>query len=410
MSTAPERTPIIADPERPRTLHGILAIVALCLVAVMMRPAISAVGPLIDRMSADTGIPLALLGAVSTIVLITWAVVSPFAHGFGRRLGLGGAVIAALGLLAVGLVVRSLPGSSLWLWVGTGLIGVALAIGNVLMPAVIKRDFPLRVPLMMGVYSALLGGAGAVASGLAVPLAELSGGDIGTGWRMSLLLTGGAILPFALVTWWLASRRAARTPAPAGRAPRIGIWRDPVAWLVAGYMGVQSTSFYVLVTWLASVSISTGRSAAIAGVDVMVYQVFSLVGALAVALVMRGRGERITPALLPALGIAGVIGLMIWPGAIGFWVVPLGLFSGTSLGVSLTLIAQRARDHSTSSALSGMSQSVGYAIAAIGPVLFGAVHAATGSWTLPLIILLVVMTLQAVVGVFAARPRFVLER
>lgn len=375
----------------------------------MMRPAISAVGPLIDRMSADTGIPLALLGAVSTIVLITWAVVSPFAHGFGRRLGLGGAVLAALGLLAVGLVVRSLPGSSVWLWVGTGLIGVALAIGNVLMPAVIKRDFPLRVPLMMGVYSALLGGAGAVASGLAVPLAELSGGDIGAGWRVSLLITGGAVLPFALITWWLASRRSVRTPAPAGRAPRIGIWRDPVAWVVAGYMGVQSTSFYVLVTWLASVSISTGRSAAIAGIDVMVYQVFSLVGALAVALVMRGRGERITPALLPALGIAGVIGLMIWPGAIGFWVVPLGLFSGTSLGVSLTLIAQRARDHSTSSALSGMSQSVGYAIAAIGPVLFGAVHAATGSWTLPLIILLVAMTLQATVGVFAARPRFVLD-
>lgn len=376
----------------------------------MMRPAISAVGPLIDRMSADTGIPLALLGALSTIVLITWTVVSPFAHGIGRRLGLGGAVLAALGLLAVGLVVRSLPGSSVWLWVGTGLIGVALAIANVLMPAVIKRDFPLRVPLMMGVYSALLGGAGAVASGLAVPLAELSGGDVGAGWRMSLLLTGGAVLPFALLAWWLASRRSARAPAPAGRAPHTGIWRDPVAWLVAGYMGVQSTSFYVLVTWLASVSISTGRSAAIAGVDVMVYQLFSLVGALAVSLVMRGRGERLTPALLPALGAAGVIGLMIWPDAIGVWVVPLGLFSGASLGVSLTLMAQRARDHTASSALSGMSQSVGYAIAAIGPVLFGAVHAATGSWTVPLTILLVAMAAQAAIGVFAARGRFVLER
>lgn len=391
-------------------LHSILAIVALCLVAVMMRPAISAVGPLIDRMSADTGIPLALLGALSTIVLITWAVVSPFAHGIGRRLGLGGAVLAALGLLAVGLIVRSLPGSSAWLWIGTGLIGVALAIGNVLMPAVIKRDFPLRVPLMMGVYSALLGGAGAVASGLAVPLAELSGGDVWAGWRMSLLVTGGAVLPFALITWWLSSRRGVRAVPSTGRTPRTGIWRDPVAWLVAGYMGVQSTSFYVLVTWLASVSTATGRSAAIAGVDVMVYQVFSLVGALALPLVMRGRGERIAPALLPALGISGIAGLMIWPGAIGFWVVPLGLFSGASLGISLTLMAQRARDHSTSSALSGMSQSVGYAIAAIGPVLFGAVHAATGSWTVPLTILLVTMTLQAVIGVFAARDRFVLER
>src|SRR5690606_29887303 len=126
--------------------HVVLAIIALCLVATLMRPAVSAVGPLIDRISGDTGIPLALLGSLSTVVLITWAIVSPFAHGFGRRLGLGGAVLAAMGLLAVGAIVRSLPGSTAWLWIGTALIGVALAIGNVLLPAVIKRDFPLRVP------------------------------------------------------------------------------------------------------------------------------------------------------------------------------------------------------------------------------------------------------------------------
>ncbi|WP_235201288.1 hypothetical protein [Microbacterium sp. CH12i] len=114
-------------------LPAIAGVIALSLVAVVMRPAITAVGPLIDRMAADTGIPLALLGALSTIVLITWAIVSPFAHGVGRRLGLGGAVLAALGLLAVGVMVRSLPGSTAWLWIGTALIGIALAIANVLM-------------------------------------------------------------------------------------------------------------------------------------------------------------------------------------------------------------------------------------------------------------------------------------
>lgn len=389
----------------------IFAIIALCLVATLMRPAVTAVGPVIDRISADTGIPLALLGSLSTIVLITWAIVSPFAHGVGRRFGLGGAVLAAMGLLAVGAIVRSLPGSTAWLWIGTAIIGIALAIGNVLLPAVIKRDFPLRVPMMMGVYSAILGGAGAVASGLAVPIANATGSDTGTGWRLSLLLTGAAVAPLALVAWWLVSRheiRAMRAAAPVP-ASRLGIWRDPVAWQVAGYMGVQSTTFYVLVTWIATMSLDTGRSDTLAGIDVMVYQVFSLVGSLTVALAMRGRGARLTPAALPLLGIAGIGGLMLWPDAIGFWVVPLGVFSGMSLGVSLTLMAERARDHGASSALSGMSQAVGYAIAAVGPALFGAVHAITGSWTLALVILLVTMTLQGWIGVYAARDRFVLE-
>ncbi|MGO3318947.1 MAG: MFS transporter, partial [Microbacterium gubbeenense] len=127
-----------------------LAIVALCLVATLMRPAITAVGPLIDRIAGDTGIPLAVLGSLSTIVLITWAIVSPFTHGLGRKLGLGGAVLAAMGLLLVGAIVRSLPGSDAWLWIGTALIGVALAIGNVLLPAVILRDLPLLVPMIFG--------------------------------------------------------------------------------------------------------------------------------------------------------------------------------------------------------------------------------------------------------------------
>lgn len=389
----------------------IFAIVALCLVATLMRPAVTAVGPVIDRISADTGIPLALLGSLSTIVLITWAIVSPFAHGVGRRFGLGGAVLAAMGLLAVGAIVRSLPGSTAWLWIGTAIIGIALAIGNVLLPAVIKRDFPLRVPMMMGVYSAILGGAGAVASGLAVPIANATGSDTGTGWRLSLLLTGAAVAPLALVAWWLVSRHEIRAMRAAALVPasRLGIWRDPVAWQVAGYMGVQSTTFYVLVTWIATMSLDTGRSDTLAGIDVMVYQVFSLVGSLTVALAMRGRGARLTPAALPLLGIAGIGGLMLWPDAIGFWVVPLGVFSGMSLGVSLTLMAERARDHGASSALSGMSQAVGYAIAAVGPALFGAVHAITGSWTLALTILLVTMTLQGWIGVYAARDRFVLE-
>lgn len=398
------------DERMPRTASIAALIVAVCLVAANMRPTVTAVGPLLDQIGADTGMSLATLGLITSVPLVCWALVSPLAHDLSRRFGLSRVVLWALVLLAAGTLVRSLPGPSVSLWLGTGLIGVALALVNVLMPAAVKRDFPGRTAVVMALYTALLGGMGAVASGVAVPLSLLA--DDGSGWRIALLITGGALLPFAIVSWAWATR-GTHPPRPARAAFRrqpTGIWADPTAWQVAGYMGFQSATFYMLVTWLATISTSTGRSPVVAGFDVMLYQLFSLVGSLVVPVVLRGRAERFIPATIPALGIAGTIGLMLAPDAIVVWCVVLGLYGGASLGMSLTLMAHRARDHDAASALSGMSQSVGYLIAAAGPVAFGALHASVGGWIAPLTLLLVVMTGQALVGVFAGRDRFVLER
>jgi MFS transporter, CP family, cyanate transporter len=148
----------------------------------------------------------------------------------------------------------------------------------------------------------------------------------------------------------------------------------------------------------------------VAGIDVMVYQIFSIVGSLVVPLLLRGRGARISPAALPVVGIAGTIGLVLVPQGVEAWVAIIGLFSGASLGMALTLIAHRARDHDGSAALSGMAQSVGYLIAAGGPILFGWVHAVSGGWTLSFVLLVVVMAGQGITGVFAGRDRFVLDR
>ena len=385
-------------------------VVAVCLIAINMRPTITAVGPLLDQIGSDTGLATATLGFITAVPLIAWAVVSPLAHDLSQRFGLSRVVLWSLLLLTVGTVVRSIPGPVASLWIGTALIGVALAIANVLMPAVVKRDFPRRMPAMMAVYSALLGGFGALASGVAVPLSHLTDG--GAGWRLALLLSGGALLPFAVAAWMWTTRgtHPALRRHPDASHRRTGIWTDRTAWLVAAYMGLQSSSFYMLVTWLAAISTSTGRTAVQAGFDVMFYQLFSVAGSLFLPLLLRGRAARAVPALIPALGIAGATGLMLAPGAILLWGATLGLFGGASLGMSLTLLAQRARDHDAAAALSGMAQSVGYLLAAIGPVLFGVVHAATGGWMWPLALLLVAMVGQAIAGVFAGRERFVLDR
>jgi CP family cyanate transporter-like MFS transporter len=165
----------------------------------------------------------------------------------------------------------------------------------------------------------------------------------------------------------------------------------------------------MLVTWLATISMSTGRSALLAGFDVMFYQLFALAGSILLPLALRGRAERFIPASLPLIGLTGTLGLMLAPGGILLWSALLGLFAGSSLGMSLTLMAHRARDHDASAALSGMSQSVGYIVAAIGPVAFGALHAFYGGWIAPLSLLLLVMTGLIIVGLLVGRDRYVLE-
>ncbi|QIG39157.1 MFS transporter [Microbacterium sp. 4R-513] len=395
--------------EGKRTPAVVALIVATCLVAANMRPTITAVGPLLGQIGDDTGYSPTVLGLLGAVPLIMWAVISPLAHELSRRFGMSRAVTWSLLVLAVGTVVRSLSGPAASLWIGTIIIGAALAIVNVLMPAAIKRDFPQHVRGMMAVYTALLGGVGAIASGVAVPASHLELPSGEAGWQFALLVIGLALLPFALGAWGWATRGASHGRQSGRPRGRTGIWSDRVAWTVAAYMGFQASTFYMLLTWLASISASTGRSAVVAGIDVMIYQIFSLVGSLVLPLLLRGRAERMVPALIPVLGIIGVAGLMLAPRAVIAWVVLIGLSSGASLAMTLTLMAQRARDPDASAALSGMAQSVGYVLAALGPVLFGWVHTTVGGWVAPLVLVLIVMIGQTVTGVFAGRERYVLE-
>jgi CP family cyanate transporter-like MFS transporter len=388
-----------------------MLLVAVCLVAANMRPAITGLGPLLDQIGADTGMSVSALGVLAAVPLVAWALFSPLAHELSRRFGQPRVLMWSLLVLLAGTLVRSIPGPVVSLWVGTAIIGIGIAIINVLMPAVVKREFPSHVAAVTAAYTALLAGLGAVSSGVVVPISHIEIGGDPAGWRFALLVTGAALLPFAIAAWWWAHRVAAqahdRAAAPRGRT---GIWADPVAWLVAVYMGLQASMFYMFVTWLAPLSMSIGRSEVVAGIDVMVYQLFSLAGCLLLPLILRGGLERWAPALIPSLAIVGVAGLMIAPDAVLLWASLIGLTGGATLAMSLTLMAQRARDHDASTALSGMSQSVGYVIAAIGPVAFGTLHSLTGDWIASLALVLVVLAALTVVGVFAGRNRYVLDR
>ena len=405
----------------PRSTHhsaggaDALLLVAVFLVAANLRMTITAVGPLLDEIAADRGVSPAALGLLGSLPLITWGLVSPLAHGLSARFGMSRAIAASLVVLAIGTAWRSLPGSDANLWLGTAGIGVGLALANALLPAVIKRDFPARVPLMMGVYTALLGGTGAIGAGFAAPIAELtvSGERLGWPWALALM---GAPIPLALVVWLIATRTSRSTEhsgaiaAPSTSAGRR-IWRDPLAWQVSLYMGTQSAIFYSLSSWLAPYEISLGSSPVTAGALVMLFQIIGIGGSMALPLLARGaRGRRWWPGLLPVGTLLALLGMALWPAAMLVWLVIGGLAGGGSLTMAITLMAMRARSAEHSAALSGMAQSLGYLIAAAGPFAFGALLGASGGWIAPFALIWCAAAAQIALGVSVGRPRFVLDR
>lgn len=387
----------------------VLLLVAVLLIALNLRPTITGIGPLLAQISGDLGTTEAALGALAAVPLIAFGLVSPVAQALSARFGISRTVLWALLLLCAGTAWRSLPGPAANLWLGTALIGASLAIVNVLMPAVIKRDFADRVPSVTAVFTACLAGMGAVGSGVVVPISHIEAGGGALGWRAALLWTG-ALLPFAVVAWIACTRGLPRHRAPARRSTGGGgIWRDALAWQVLLYMGLQSMTFYMLVTWFAPIAQSLGRSEVVAGLDVMIYQVFCFAGSLLVPLLLRGRIARAAAAAIPALTLVGIVGLIVLPGLFLLWAIVCGLGCGAALGMAMSLFSLRARTHQAAGALSGMAQSGGYLLAAVGPVAFGALVTLTGGWTASLGLVALVLVAQLTVGVLVGRPRYVLE-
>jgi CP family cyanate transporter-like MFS transporter len=391
----------------------VLLAVAILLVAANLRATFTGVGPLLEQIGADLDAAPATLGLLASVPLLGFALVSPLAHGLAIRFGLFRAVLWALLVLTLGTLWRSLPGMEANVWIGTALIGAGAAIGNVLLPAVVKRDFADRSAGMTAVFTATMGGVGAIFAGLVVPISHLAVGGSPLGWRWALAATG-ILLPFAIVAWALAARRASR-PANASAAPvatiaRGAIWRDGLAWWITAFMGLQSMTFYMLNTWLAPYLQAQGMSDVAAGAHVMILQLTGVAGSLAVPGLLRLRGRRWIAVVIPLVYAVSVLVLLLAPGLETAAVVVAGASGGALLSMALILFSIRSRDHAAASALSGMAQSVGYLVAATGPILFGALLDLTGAWTLPFLVVVLTLVALAVVGSVVGRDRFVVDR
>ena len=388
---------------RARALPTGLILIGLLLVAGNLRTAITAVGPVLPAIEESYGLASTTASILVSLPLLAFAGVSPFAPRFAKALGLERSVAAALVALIAGLVVRSLP-SVTFLWVGTALIGIAIAVLNVVLPALVKRDFPTKIGQVTGAYSAVQSSFAAIAAGVSVPVAGMSG----LSWRLPLGMWAGlALITLGVLAPQMRRHTAQGTgsaaPVARGRSP----WKSAIAWQVTGFMGLQSVIFYVLVTWLPAIEHSAGISEAAAGVHSFLLNGVAIGGSLlASALIPRLRNQWLISVGAPLLSLAATIGLLLAPEWAVIWSSVLGLSGGMNIVLALSLFGLRTTNHADAAAMSGMAQSMGYLVAAAGPIVIGAVHDAFGDWAVALVIVVVVVELPLLVfGYFVGRDR-----
>jgi CP family cyanate transporter-like MFS transporter len=390
----------MTEKERNAGVNAVLGIVALLAVAANLRPALTSVGPLIEAIRQDLHLSATAAGLLNSLPLFAFGVFSPLAH-IANRIGIERALALAM-LVLIGSILFRSYGGAMGLFGGTLLLGASIAVGNVLLPSVIKRDFPHRVGGVTTAYAIVLALTAAVASGVSVPLSHWLPG----GWQSALAFW---TLPAALALFLLALRlRAVAKPDETSKIypSAAPVWRSLLAWQVTIFMGLQSFSYYVIVSWFPSVLQDIGYAPDAAGWIVTWFQIVALAATLAMpSLIRRGPDQRLLAIVTPLLIFAAILGMIATPGAALLWISIMGLGNGPTMILALSFFGLRTIDHRQAGALSLMAQSIGYFIAALGPIAFGVLHDLTHGWTAPLIALAASLAVQSVTGAGAGRNR-----
>ncbi|WP_207481553.1 MFS transporter [Arenibaculum pallidiluteum] len=374
--------------------------VALVLTAINLRPALTSLGPVLVDAMRDTGMSTATAGALSTVPVLCLGVFGLLAPRLARRFGMERTVFAMLLVLALGLSLRAIP-SVPALLAGAVVAGAGIGVAGVLLPGIVKRDFPGRASLMIGVYTMALVGGATLAAGLTVPLAQA----LDNRWNAALALWALPALMAALP--WLP---LVRHPAPAA-APGAGsigaLWRDPLAWQVTLFMGLQSSLAYIVFAWLAPVLRERGFDPLAAGFAASIAVALQIPSSFLTPMLAAGRRRQGgTAVTMLGLSLAGMMGCMFGPTAI-VWLsaAVLGLGLGGLFATALLLLVLRAPDTQAAAALSAMAQSFGYALASLGPLAFGLLHGSPGDWTAAGALFAAITLVAAGFGLAAGRDR-----
>lgn len=390
------------SPERKKKYLLILVII---LISLNLRPSITAVGPLVAEIRTDTGLSSSLIGLLTTLPVLAFGIFSILTSLFTRKIGTEGTMTFALFILTGGILMRAIP-THFALYSGTLILGIGIALGNVLLPGIVKKQFPKRAGLLTGIYSSMLGVGATIASGISVPLSE----GTGLGWRWTLA-SWGILSALALLAWL--PQLKTNMPVIMKKSFRVSI-RDlgtsKLAWHIAIFVGLQSLTFYTLTAWLPELLVDRGMNPTHAGWMLSIMHGVGIIGTFMTPYIVSGKPtQKHSVVWIVIFELISLLGLIF---VLPFWWVVifssiLGFCLGGSFGLALLFILLRSRDSDSANELSGMAQSIGYTIAALGPVLFGALFDLTLNWTIPMLFLLAIAILKLWSGWEAGKDHYV---
>ena len=401
------------SPRRPLTAGRTIALIGIVLLALNLRTGVAVISPIIRSISEDvplTSVGIGLLGMLPPLAFAASGFAAPLV---ARRFGLEASLVLASVAMIVGPIVRALAPNYAVLLIGSILVLGGMGFGNILLPPVIKRYFPDRIGTMTSVYATLMSFGAALPPLVAAPLAEASG------WRVALgvwaIMGVFLVLPWLLL--WRDRRREVRA-ALAGDAvttlvpQHVGrMMHSRVAWAIALAFMLTSFNVYAMFAWLPEIIADlTGAPAAAGGSFLALFAIMGLPFAILIPpLASRVRNVAWLIVAGMTVFVIGYLGLLIAPGAAtGLWVVLVG--SGPLIfPLALVLINLRTQSETSSVALSGFVQGIGYGGAALGPLAIGFIHDLTQTWTIPLIFLLATVALILGPAVVLANPRTVEE-
>ena len=378
-----------------------LLLLGLVLVALNLRPALSSMAPVLGDVSRGLGLSGSQAGLLTTLPVLCLGLFAPLAPLLARRFGSERVILGVLLCLAGGIALRSTLGS-FGIFAGSLVAGASIGVIGVLLPGIVKRDFPSRAGSLMGVYTMALCLGAALAAGATVPLSHQFADD----WRLGLGIWLVPALIAALV--WLPQARQGHGAHHAAFRVR-GLWRDRLAWQVTLYMGLQSSLAYIVFGWLPSILIGRGLSPTEAGLVLSGSVIVQLISALtAPMLATRGKDQRLAIVIVMVLTLAGLFGCLYAPlGGLWGWAVVLGIGQGGTFALALTLIVLRSKDAHVAAHLSSMAQGVGYTLASAGPFAVGLVHDLSGGWSAVGWIFAVIGAAAIVFGLKAGRTQYV---
>ncbi|MEO2206367.1 MFS transporter [Paenibacillus pabuli] len=400
---SPDHT--VADNSTASVKLGLL-LTGIILIAATMRSPITAAGPIVELIRADTGISHTMAGLLTSLPLLAFAAISPFAPQLAKRFGLEAALLTAIIIVTFGIALRFLP-SVPALFAGTAILGCGIALSNVLLPSLIKRDFPLRVGLVTGLYSVSMNIWGAIASGISVPAA----GFTSMGWHASLGMW--AVLSILALILWLPHVRNGRRGevyiASRNNEKPVRLRSSSLAWYITLFMGLQSLIFYSTITWLPEILSTQGFNPSSAGLMLSMMQMVSVpVTFIIPILAGRMKDQRVLTAITCTCLILGYAFLLSGISSlVTVGVVLAGIGGGASFGLVTMFFVLRTADARQAAGLSGMAQSFGYMLAAGGPLLFGLIHDWTHGWTIPLLLQVSLAIVLLITGIMASKNRLI---